>query len=468
VSRNWKRLVCAFTISVCVAIYLVASRTAWLPAYLRLPGPPAPQPATRNERWQQDVRYLGDQLARLHVDAFHTTDRQTFEQAIAALDAAVPALSDLEIVLEIQRIVAAVGDAHTRAVPPSSIPLDLYPLRLRWLKDGFYVTGAVEPYQEAVGAKVVQIDTTPVEDAFDRVAPFVAHETETGLRDRAWLYLLSPEILHTVGVLNNTQPGRYILERSDGTLLLLDLSAVSADEYFGIAETLPAGEPLYLRHPDELYWFEYLADEQMVYLHYERCQDMERLPFRDFVAGMFAFIETNPVERLVIDLRENGGGDSEHIKPLMEALARRPALDRAGHLFVVVGRGTYSSAMLNVVELDQQTNAVFVGEPPASVPDHYGQVASFALPNSRVRIDYSTKHFPITRRAAGEKLGAGDWLGVLGYSSASFPFSDGGSDAYMPDLLVQPTIEDYFGGRDAALEAILDIAHGSCRHQNGG
>jgi hypothetical protein len=287
----------------------------------------------------------------------------------------------------------------------------------------------------------------------------VAHETETGLRDRVWLYLLSPEILHAVGVLDNNQTGRYTFERSDGTRLALGLSAVSADEYFKIPETLPAGAPLYLKHPHELYWYEYLADEQMVYLHYGRCQDMERLPFQEFVAGTFAFIDAHPVTRLVIDLRENGGGDSEHIRPVIEALAQRPALDRAGHLFVIVGRGTYSSAMLNVVALDQETRAVFVGEPPASVPDHYGQVASFLLPNSHVRIDYSTKHFPITRRAAGERLGAGDWLGVLGYSSARFSFGDGGSDAYVPDLLVEPTIEEYVGGRDAALEAILNIVH---------
>jgi len=122
-----------------------------------------------------------------------------------------------------------------------------------------------------------------------------------------------------------------------------------------------------------------------------------------------------------------------------------------------VGRGTYSSAMLNVVELDHRTNANFVGEPPASVPDHYGQVASFLLPNSHVRIDYSTKHFPMTQLAAGESLSVGDWLGVLGYASARFPFGDGGSVPFVPDMLIEPASDDYLAGRDPALEAILAL-----------
>lgn len=455
--KRWKRFLVGGVVAVCVSLYLVASQTVWLPATLRMPGPPAPQPTTRDGQWQQDVRYLGTQLPRLHIDAFHTTDREAFERAIVTLDTAVPEMSDIEIVLEILRIVASIGDAHTRAVPPSSMAINLYPLRLRWLKDGFYVTGAVGAYQDTVGTKVVQIGDAPIEDVFDAVAPFVAHETEIGLRDGVWLYLLSPEILHTLGVLGDTQPGRYTFERPDGTRLALDLAAVSVDEYFGIAETLPAGTPLYRQRPEEIYWFEHLADDQMVYLHYRRCEDIESLPFSDVVGEVFALVDAQNVTRLVIDIRDNGGGDSEHIRPLLKELAQRPALDQEGHLFVIVGRGTYSSAMLNAVELDHETNAVFVGEPPASVPNHYGQVASFVLPNSHVRIDYSTKHFPMTRLAAGERLSTGDWLGVLGYTSARFPFGDGGSDPFVPDVPVEPAIADYLTGRDPALEEILAL-----------
>jgi hypothetical protein len=453
--RKWFLIGTGVVLAV-MLIYFASSRTTLLPAYFRLPAPHPSPGDTRDERWRQDVQYLASQLPRLHVNAFHAAGWEEFERAVATLDTTMPELSDIEIVLGIMRIVASIGDAHTRAVPPPSMALNLYPLRLRWLADGFYVTGAAEAYQEAVGARVVRIGETSIEEAFAAMAPFVSHETETGLRDGVWLYLLGSDILQAMDILTDTPLGHYTLEQPDGTRFTLDLHTVAADEYFAIVETLPAGEPLYRQRPEEFYWYEYLADEQAVYFNYRRCQDMESQSFRDFVAEMFAFIDARPVTHLVVDLRDNGGGDSEHIRPFLKALAQRPALDREGYLFVVVGRGTYSSAMLNAVELDHKTNAVFVGELPSSLPNHYGEAAAFVLPNSRIRIDYSTKYFATTRFTTGEKMSLGDWLGVLGYSSARFPVGGAGVKPFAPDVWVEPTIEDYLAGRDAALKAVLD------------
>jgi hypothetical protein len=236
------------------------------------------------------------------VDPFHATKRDAFERDIAALMAAIPTHSDLNLTLETMRIVATVGDAYTQAVPPASTPLRLFPLRVQWLTDGYYVTGAA-------------------------------------------------------------------------------------------------------------------AD-------------------------------------LVIDLRFNGGGDSGLARPLLKALAARPALAQEGHLYVLVGPDTYSSAVLTVVRLDLETGARFVGEPPASIPDHYGQVRSFYLPGSRIRVDYATKHFPMTDYAGGERFSFGQWLGVLGYTSDIVPF-DGEAEAFVPELIVSPTIEDYLAGRDPVLDAAL-------------
>ena len=183
---------------------------------------------------------------------------------------------------------------------------------------------------------------------------------------------------------------------------------------------------------------------------------MEGQPFDDFCTAMFEFIDAHEIRRLVVDMRFNGGGRSEHIQPFFEELGLRPALDQGG-LYVILGRQTYSSAVLNAVEFDHKTHATFVGESPSSVPNHYGDVSSFILPNSKLRIDYSTKHFPMTKIAAGEKLGMSGWLGVLGYASERFPFDDAGSAPFVPNVPAEPTIHDYVAGRDPMLEAILDL-----------
>jgi hypothetical protein len=51
-------------------------------------------------------------------------------------------------------------------------------------------------------------------------------------------------------------------------------------------------------------------------------------------------------------------------------------------------------------------------------------------------------------------------LGALGYSSRRFPATDGNLKAFVPDVLAEPTIEDYLLGRDPALEAVWALAGG--------
>jgi hypothetical protein len=439
-----------------VVWYLAASQTALMPAYFRMPAPPARQPKTRDERWRQDVQYLSSQLSRLHVDAFHTVSQAEFEGAVAQLDAAIPTLNDLQITMEILHIVALIGDAHTRATPPSSIPLHLYPLKLYWLRDGFYVIGASPEYQDAVGTKLARIGGVAVEDVYAAAAPYVVHETETGLRDDVWLYLLCPDVHPILGTSASTQAGQYTFERPDGTRFSLDLVAVDGDEYVSsVPETLPAGEPLYMQKPDQFYWFTYLEGARTVYFQYNKGQDMETESLRGFTDELFDFVDAHPVERLVIDMRHNGGGDEGPFWSFVNRLTKHP-LNEEGRLYVVVGRGTYSSAVLNTAMLQRKTDAIFVGESPSSTLDHYGQFNTFVLPNSHIRVYCSTAYF--TRSLDLGEMAVGDWLGALGYSSRRFPVSDANLRAFVPDVLAEPTMDDYLLGRDPALEAVWTYA----------
>jgi hypothetical protein len=455
--RTKKRVLLSIGIG-CVLVlwYLAASRTTLLPAYFRMPAPPARQPETRDGRWHQDVQYFASQLPRLHVDAFHSVSREEFEHAVAGLDATISELSDLQITLEILRIVAMIGDAHTRAIPPSSMPFHLYPLKLYWLRDGFYVIGATPEYQDAVGTRLARIEGVDIEDVYVAVAPYVAHETETGLRDDVWLYLLCPQVHRTLGIVDSTQAGRYTFERADGTRFSLDLASVASDEYFAIVlEALPAGELLHMRQRDQFYWFTYLEEARTIYFQYNKGQDMETQSLRGFADELFDFVDAHPVERLVIDMRHNGGGDEGPFWSFVNRLAKHP-LNEEGRLFVIVGRGTYSSAVLSTAMLQRKTSAVFVGESPSSTLDHYGQINSFMLPNSRIRVTYSTAYF--TRSLDLGEMTAGDWLGALGYSSRRFPVSDANLRAFVPDVLAEPTIDDYVHGYDPALEAVWAAA----------
>lgn len=49
--------------------------------------------------------------------------------------------------------------------------------------------------------------------------------------------------------------------------------------------------------------------------------------------------------------------------------------------------------MMNAIELKQTTNATFVGEPTGGNINHFGEIKSFTLPNTKTRVSYSTKYW---------------------------------------------------------------------------
>lgn len=80
------------------------------------------------------------------------------------------------------------------------------------------------------------------------------------------------------------------------------------------------------------------------------------------------------------------------MKPLERYLSQRSALGKEGRLFVIIGRQTFSSGILNAVAL-KKAGAILIGEATGGKPNHYGEVKSFTLPNSNLDVTYSTKYF---------------------------------------------------------------------------
>lgn len=413
-------------------VQFAAKQTRLLPAFWRIPAAPPRAAADRDARWQQDLDYLARELPRLHVAPFHSVSPADFEQAIADVKTRVPALSDAELALEVMRIVALLGDAHTRAVPGPLVELRLYPLQLTWFADGLYVTQAMMPTRAALHTRLVQIGGQDVAAVIAQVTPWISHENEPGLQDRLGNFLLNPELLHRLGVLPDMEQGRYTFEAADGTRFDLVMQPILDSEYsayFGalVTATPAADAPLWRQHPDQNYWFEYLEASQTVYFRYSACAEMEGRSFKAFNDELFDFIAAHPVQRLVVDLRDNGGGSSSILWPFERRLKEHP-LNRAGSLYVLIDRGVFSSAVLNAVELREQTQATLVGSPTAGRPNHYGEVKTFALPNSQVRIQYSTKYFHYT---------------------------DDDAPSVLPAVTIEPTLADVLAGRDPVLEYVL-------------
>ena len=387
--------------------------------------------ATREDRWRADLDVLAREFPERHIDFAKLYPR--FSADLDAIRNRLATSSDAEVVLALTRLIASANVGHTVVrVPAGSLEPRRLPIVLAWHADGLGVNAASEPYRDALGLKVVRIGQMTPEALEAAVAPYVAHENEQWLHVQSPSFMTTVEVLRQLGQLGPDGAVEFTFERASGERLVRRvLPAETAAPLVSAVDALRVPMTLLRKQPNSNYWYEYLPDRRALYIQYNRCQNDPAQPFSEFAKGLFAFADTVPIERVIVDLRRNGGGDSRVIAPLMQGLQARSALSGRGRLFTLIGRSTFSSALMAAIDFRNRLQAILVGEPPGERPNSYGEVRLLTLPNSRIDVQYSTKFFRM--------------------------MTDSDPLALMPDIVVGRTLAEAIAGRDPVLDRALGI-----------
>jgi hypothetical protein len=272
---------------------------------------------------------------------------------------------------------------HSETQPPN-IPGLVFrhlPVRFYSFDDGLYVTRTSPAFQNLLGAKVVRIGRMTVDDAVAAVTPTVHHDNPMQVRDLLPTWLVVPEILHARGVIEEMEQVPLGVEDSTGarrTVRLTPLPPGTAVEWLDARR--PGVAPLYLRFPDRRHWFVQLPDTRTVYARYREVLDDEDQTVAQFAGRLSAYLREHAIERLVLDIRGNVGGNGFLNRPLIRTIVRAEPLWKPGGLFVLIDRGTFSAAVMLAAELERATPAIFVGEPTGGKPNGYGDSRRVRLP----------------------------------------------------------------------------------------
>lgn len=403
---------------------------------LALPGArPDPQAATGPRpdsafarQWREDLAHLARELPRRHRNLFHTIRREQFDSALAVLDRKLPGLARHQIIVELARIVALVGDGHTDIAPTRDpkVGFRAYPVKLYFFKDGLFIRSATKAHADLVGAKVLRIGRLPAEQAYLAVRELIGRDNEMHGRFFAPFLLAMPEVLHAIGAIDEPDAAPLLLEQAGARTVAVihpagaapmmpadtDVSWMQEEGWVDMRGPDGPGTPLWLRgDPRDPLRLEYVPASRTAYVQFNRVGDARDETIAAFAERLRAFVDSAPVDRVVLDLRLNRGGDGTLVQPLVRSLIRSPGLEGPGRLFVVIGRSTFSAAQALVHDLEEYTDAVFVGEPTAGKPNSYGDSRAVTLPNSgitvRAAVHYWQRGHPFdTRRWKGPDIAA--------------------------------------------------------------
>ena len=397
-------------------------------------------------QWREDLAVLREQMPKNHGNLFHTMTRAQFDGALDALEAALPGLSSSQVKLGIMRLVATVNDGHTR-VRPESLGNHLLPVRLHFFGDGLYVVSAARASADIVGGKVKRIGLMPVEDAYRAVRPLLPVDGDNeGRRRLLAVYLLvMPEVLQAIAASPRTDRVDLTVDqqgRETTTTLSAELPGAWKDPgwpmepegWVGARERATNPPPLWLQHPEKHYWHAFLEGGRTLYVQYNQVEDEPGgAPISAYFPRLFAEADRRRVERVIIDVRLNGGGNNELNRPIWHALLRSDRLNQKGRLWVLIGPKTFSAAMNFVDDMELNTHATFVGEPTGETPNMWGDPVTLRLPNSGIVVQTSSLWWQLEDPRDNRPFRA-------------------------PDIAAQMSFADYANNVDPALSAISKAA----------
>ncbi|MEO7923164.1 MAG: hypothetical protein ABIR30_05755 [Chitinophagaceae bacterium] len=362
------------------------------------------QTSTTNETpWRSDLRYFQQLIHSKYPNLFYNITAQQFDSAVERIDKKIGDLNDVQMNIEFSKLVALFKIGHTavrqRAGTGDALIPWVHPAPLRFylFSDGLYIKNIDPRFKEAAGGKVIRIGNTDAAIALEKIKPAIAFENEQGFKNMIQYYLHLPEFLHATGIIDQVHqvPVTYLKDDIQKTILLPaeDMPAAMGhgpdatnnwpDAFEG------ANRPLWMKEPDRLRYFEYLKDSKTVYVRHSAVQDESNETIAAFFAKVFRFIDSNVVDKFVLDIRLNGGGNNYLNKPVITGIIQSKKINQRGHFFIITGKATFSAAQNLTNELEKYTEAIFVGEPTSENVNFFGDTRTEVLPNSKLNINLS-------------------------------------------------------------------------------
>ncbi len=399
---------------------------------------------SRTEGWRTDLQFLVKEIKRRRYSSFDIKAGQKFDDEVKALHDDIPKLSDAQLDVRLMKLLVKVGDGHSTFYGDimSNSHAATLPVKFYLFEEGLYIIAADPKYRHLLGSQVLEIGGHPIQKVIQTLEPIISRDNQYWIKQVAPYFMRDLWLLNGLDLIPDTQKVSLNIRTLEGEKKLIDLESEAKNvfiwntlpnppEWINFPQTLKKHLPLYLKNMGAKYWFQYLPESKTIYFQFNLIRNDEQESFAKFTERLFKFINEKTVEKLVIDLRWNNGGNTGLLPPLIHGLIKNEKINQRGKLFVITGRRTFSAAQNASTFIERETNAIFVGEPTGASPNFVGEEEPFQLPYSKSLVNVSNLYWqssdPTDRRT---------WIAPL---------------IYLP-----PTFKAYRENRDLVLEEILD------------
>ena len=432
---------------------------------------PAAAQSLTPSQMREDLNKMADLIRRCHPDPFHAASEAEFDQLLARLRDRCDRQIELnEFFFILMELAYLLKDPHTTVQKKYDGPF--LGIRLVWAHDGLVVSWADESCGLKSGDKILSVGGLNPVDLEELLISVIPAENRYWVRSMAEDMLVWGAFLEYLGLARENKVA-LVVEDGLGKVLSLDVPM----------RTSPLSEDLETNRIPVGWSIDNEASLGVFYLDEHRGTEAIRVPLEAF----FRAVRDNRIRRIAIDVREKRGGISDYYEFLRYLPVHRsgwfsyfsprvrgfsvliryspeatdqlnyskesgfwrynpleqwftfgwyahppdPDLVFYGDVFILTTNNTFSAASNYPIFFQDNNLAKVIGEPPGQAPSQFSDTLRFTLPNSRISLIVSHKHFT---RPAPERDPA---------------------DFLYPDVFIPRTVQDIRLGRDAVMEWLL-------------
>ncbi len=397
--------------------------------------------------WQSDLRQLQQIVHTKYNNLFYNLAATDWDKAVDNFYEEIPRLEKQQVLAGFMKIAAMFHIGHTQINSfgfhheGSILQLHRLPFQLYWFSDGVYILSADSKYEQAVGGKVTRIGKLKTADAIEAIRPLVSYENEQGFKGNSMFFLATAEFLKTQGIAESAEevPVTYLKNGKEETILFkpgdnnngFSMTGLENPAGWAVAKKSLSQVPLWQKEPSAFRYMEYLPENKTLYIRHSVNLNDGNKTIASFFDNMAGFIEQHDVQKLILDIRTNGGGNNQLNKPMITNIIRSGKINQKGKFFCIIGRRTFSAAQNLVNELEKYTEVTFIGEPTSENVNFYGDTRTEILTNSKLQANLS-------------------WLWWQNLDPRDK------RKATSPELAIDMQFTDYYNNEDPALKAIFN------------
>lgn len=384
------------------------------------------------ESWTKDIDFYKTNLEQNHIDLYNMISKVEFEKEIQQIKSTLNKKSDLEVIIDLMRLTRKIGDGHTafslRGVETRLFPIEIYKVGGQWR-----VIKTTTNHKNLLGKILTGIDGKSINKIAKEVSKAVQYvENEQSEIIRTGEYMMISEFLFGLQLTNNKFKAEFsFLDDSNKESRVL-LNAINSKNYYENTAfktykiIIPEiQKPIDLKH--DYLWFSSIKDAQGIYIKFESYPSFDGM--EKFGESVLNYVNENQIKQVVIDLRNNGGGDFFVGTFLAYYLNLADSIDWKSGVYVLIDKGTFSAGTSNASQFRQILNAKIIGEPTGSNPTGYQDMGQFTLPNSGM---------------------------IVTYSKRLFRFQDKVTQGVQPDVLIEYDWKSYSNGIDNMMEWVIN------------